>query len=211
MCHSADAQDGTGAPCHSIPQSRMPMPNARPGLAPPHPRTPLPTHKHHAEHTCVPRSGHPLFARVHVHHGQVDHLCGGMEHYFETCNDVIASMLHWYPNVIYWSWSGGCDLHMQDGVVQREQRMLTAASHDRCMPQGCSSQQHAKTNSSNTLMLVGCTDLWISGNPASPMLACCEKLIRIYQKCIRNVRFQTLEGNPGCCSRPCARFNMLAS
>lgn len=50
---------------------------------------------------------------------QVDHLCGGMEHYFETCNDVIAAMLHWYPNVIYWSWSGGCDLHMQDGVVQR--------------------------------------------------------------------------------------------
>eukprot|EP00301_Raphidiophrys_heterophryoidea_P013116 c20465_g1_i1.p1 GENE.c20465_g1_i1~~c20465_g1_i1.p1 ORF type:complete len:165 (-),score=51.24 c20465_g1_i1:59-553(-) len=50
---------------------------------------------------------------------QVDHLCQGMEHYFETCNDVIASMLHWYPNFIYWSWSGGCDMHMPDGITKR--------------------------------------------------------------------------------------------
>ena len=35
------------------------------------------------------------------------------------CNDVIASLLHWYPNFIYWSWSGGCDMHMFDGYVKR--------------------------------------------------------------------------------------------
>lgn len=77
---------------------------------------------------------------------QVDHLCSGMESYFETvrhnhtitqshsltqlhnhphplpppqCNDVVASMLHWYPNFIYWSWSGGCDMHLADGMMKR--------------------------------------------------------------------------------------------
>ena len=26
---------------------------------------------------------------------------------FETCNDVVASILHWYLNVVYWSYTGG--------------------------------------------------------------------------------------------------------
>ena len=39
---------------------------------------------------------------------QVPFLCHGFEYYFETCNDVVASILHWYPNVVYWSYTGGC-------------------------------------------------------------------------------------------------------
>ena len=39
---------------------------------------------------------------------QVPFLCHGLEFYFETCNDVVASILHWYPNVVYWSYTGGC-------------------------------------------------------------------------------------------------------
>ena len=39
---------------------------------------------------------------------QVPFLCHGLEYYFETCNDVVASILHWYPNVVYWSYTGGC-------------------------------------------------------------------------------------------------------
>eukprot|EP00300_Choanocystis_sp_HF-7_P036704 c52591_g1_i1.p1 GENE.c52591_g1_i1~~c52591_g1_i1.p1 ORF type:complete len:204 (+),score=14.99 c52591_g1_i1:36-614(+) len=50
---------------------------------------------------------------------QVPHLCSGLESYYETCNDVISSTLHWYPNLIYWSWSGGCDMVFEDGITKR--------------------------------------------------------------------------------------------
>ena len=48
---------------------------------------------------------------------QVPFLCHGLEFYFETCNDVLASILHWYPNVVYWSYTGGCKRQLATGEV----------------------------------------------------------------------------------------------
>ena len=46
---------------------------------------------------------------------QIPHLCHGLAFYFATCNDVPPSILHSYPNVIYWSYTGGCNRKLAVG------------------------------------------------------------------------------------------------
>ena len=47
------------------------------------------------------------------------HLCAGMEYYFDTCNDVLVSLLHWAPNVAFWAQTGGCDRAQEAGGFKR--------------------------------------------------------------------------------------------
>jgi hypothetical protein len=57
------------------------------------------------------------------------HLCAGMEYYFDTCNDVLVSLLHWYPSVMFWMQTGGC-LHTD--VESGTKMMKPCAPHAVC-------------------------------------------------------------------------------
>jgi hypothetical protein len=43
------------------------------------------------------------------------HLCAGMEYYFDSCNDALVSILHWYTSVMFWMQGGGCHKAMAGG------------------------------------------------------------------------------------------------